>query len=122
MKYKDKRKDLTLRQRRQRSGRKKVQGTTERPRLNVLCTLRYVYAQVIDDTTGRVLASANSSGKAFPLEARANIAAAKVVGKLVAEAAVSANVKTVVFDRAGYQYHGKVKALADAAREAGLVF
>jgi large subunit ribosomal protein L18 len=122
MKYKQKRKDLTLRQRRHRSLRNKVQGTPERPRLNVLCTLKYVYAQVIDDTTGRVLASANSSGKNFPLESRANIAAAKVVGKLVAEAAVAANVKTVVFDRSGYMYHGKVKALADAAREAGLLF
>jgi len=122
MKYKKKRSDLTPRQRRHRSLRNKVKGTTERPRLNVLCTLRYVYAQVIDDTSGRVLASANSSGKSFPLETRANIAAAKEVGKLVAEAAVAANVKSVVFDRAGYQYHGKVKALADAAREAGLKF
>jgi large subunit ribosomal protein L18 len=122
MKYREKRKDLKPRQRRHRSLRTKIRGTVECPRLHVLITLRYVYAQVIDDTTGHVLAFANSAGKNFPLEGRANIAAAKEVGKQVAEAARAANIEKIVFDRAGYQYHGKVKALADAAREAGLVF
>ena len=103
--------------------RQRVSGTPERPRLHVNCTLRYIYAQVIDDTVGKVIASASSAGKAYTAEgSRSNIAAAKEVGKLVAEAAKAKSVTAVVFDRAGFKYHGKVKALADAAREAGLQF
>ncbi len=113
--------ELSLRRRRQLRIRRTINGTPECPRMNVFCSLRYIYAQVIDDTTGRVLASANSMGKKWTGEgSRANVAAAKEVGKRVAQAALDAKIKRVVFDRAGYQYHGKVKALADAAREVGL--
>ncbi|MBO7434475.1 50S ribosomal protein L18 [bacterium] len=123
MKYTEKRKDLTPRKRRHRSMRQKVVGTQERPRLHVNCTLRYIYAQVIDDSEGKVLASATSAGKNYTAEgSRSNIAAAKEVGKMVAEAAKAKNITAVVFDRGGFKYHGKVKALADAAREAGLQF
>ncbi len=122
MRYNVSRKELNPRKRRHRSQRTKITGTTARPRLNIVCSLRYVYAQVIDDTKGHVLVSATSSGKSFPLEKRATIAAAKQVGQMVAEKALAAEIKTVVFDRAGYKYHGKVKALAEAAREAGLLF
>jgi large subunit ribosomal protein L18 len=117
------RKELTARTRRQRRIRNRVAGTPARPRLNVFCSLKYIYAQVIDDSNGAVLASATSLGKAFAAAAgRANMAAAKAVGTLVAEAAKKANVSTVVFDRAGYRYHGRIKALAEAARAAGLQF
>ena len=103
--------------------RQRVVGTVERPRLHVNCTLRYIYAQVIDDSEGKVLASATSAGKNYTAEgSRSNIAAAKEVGKMVAEAAKAKNITAVVFDRGGFKYHGKVKALADAAREAGLQF
>ncbi|MBO4553570.1 50S ribosomal protein L18 [bacterium] len=123
MKYTVKRKDLTPRKRRHRSMRQRVVGTVERPRLHVNCTLRYIYAQVIDDSEGKVLASATSAGKNYTAEgSRSNIAAAKEVGRMVAEAAKAKNITAVVFDRAGFKYHGKVKALADAAREAGLQF
>ena len=123
MKYTAKRKDRTPRKRRHRSMRQRVVGTVERPRLHVNCTLRYIYAQVIDDSEGKVLASATSAGKNYTAEgSRSNIAAAKEVGKMVAEAAKAKNITAVVFDRAGFKYHGKVKALADAAREAGLQF
>ena len=123
MKYTANRKDLTPRKRRHRSMRQRVVGTVERPRLHVNCTLRYIYAQVIDDSEGKVLASATSAGKNYTAEgSRSNIAAAKEVGKMVAEAAKAKNITAVVFDRAGFKYHGKVKALADAAREAGLQF
>ena len=123
MKYTAKRKDLTPRKRRHRSMRQRVVGTVERPRLHVNCTLRYIYAQVIDDSEGKVLASATSAGKNYTAEgSRSNIAAAKEVGRMVAEAAKAKNITAVVFDRAGFKYHGKVKALADAAREAGLQF
>jgi len=118
-----KRKDTGLRKRRQLRIRNNIVGTTERPRLNVFLSLKYVYAQIIDDSTGKVLASANSSSKDFSLKgSRSNVAAAKEIGVKIAAAANSANVTNVVFDRAGYRYHGKVKVLADAAREAGLKF
>ncbi|MFY9527319.1 MAG: 50S ribosomal protein L18 [Candidatus Acidiferrales bacterium] len=104
--------------------RKKVAGTTERPRLCVYRSLKHIHAQVIDDYTGRTLAAASSLDKEVrkQIKGGGNIAAAKVVGKAVAERAVTAGVKQVVFDRGGYQYHGRVQALADAAREAGLNF
>src|SRR5271170_5332305 len=100
--------------------REKVAGTEARPRLNVYRSLNHIYAQVIDDSKGETLASASTlAGK---IKAGGNVAAAKEVGKLVAEQAISKGVKKVVFDRGGYLYHGRIKALADAAREAGLDF
>lgn len=117
------RKDLTARTRRQKRIRTRVTGTPQRPRLNVFLSLKYIYAQLIDDSNGRVLASATSLGKGFAAAGgRANVAAAKAVGTRVAEAAKKANVSAVVFDRAGYKYHGRIKALAEAARAAGLQF
>jgi large subunit ribosomal protein L18 len=104
--------------------RTKVSGTTERPRLCVYRSLGHIYAQVIDDRTGTTLVSASSvDGETKKnLKGGGNIAAAKVIGKAVAERAKAAGVQKVVFDRGGYKYHGRVKALADAAREAGLQF
>jgi large subunit ribosomal protein L18 len=100
--------------------RRKMTGTTERPRLNVYRSLNHIYAQVIDDTTGQTLVSASTlSAK---LKTGGNVAAAKEVGKLVAERAQQKGIKRVVFDRGGYLYHGRIKALADAARESGLEF
>jgi large subunit ribosomal protein L18 len=100
--------------------RRKLAGTEERPRLSIHRTLTNIYAQVIDDQKGETLVSASSL--ALKLKTGGNIAAAKEIGKAVAEAAVAKGVKKVVFDRGGYLYHGRVKALADAAREAGLEF
>jgi large subunit ribosomal protein L18 len=104
--------------------RTRVQGTTERPRLCVYRSLGHIYAQVIDDRTGTTLVSASSTDGETKknLKGGGNIAAAKVIGKAVAERAKAAGVSKVVFDRGGYKYHGRVKALADAAREAGLQF
>ncbi len=102
----------------------KVSGTTERPRLCVYRSLGHIYAQVIDDRSGKTLVSASSVDKETKkhLKGGGNVAAAKVIGKAIAERAKSAGVSKVVFDRGGYKYHGRVKALADAAREAGLQF
>ena len=104
--------------------RQRVTGTTERPRLCVYRSLGHIYAQVIDDRTGKTLVSASSvDGETKKnLKGGGNIAAAKVIGKTIAERAKTAGVSKVVFDRGGYKYHGRVKALADAAREAGLQF
>lgn len=103
--------------------RKKVAGTAERPRLAVHFSGKNIYAQVIDDTVGKTVASANTTEAGLKAaKPHANAATATVVGKLVAERAKAANVSKVVFDRGGFIYHGKVKALADAAREAGLQF
>jgi large subunit ribosomal protein L18 len=112
--------------------RKKVQGTAERPRMSVFFSGRHVYVQFIDDLAGRTLAAASSrtagskgakSEKgAKGVKASANVAGAQSVGKAAAEAARGKGIEKVVFDRAGARYHGKVKALADAAREAGLQF
>jgi len=99
--------------------RKKVTGTPERPRLSVFRSAKHIYAQVIDDTTGKTLASASTKTKGFDTEGQ-KTDAAKAVGKAVAEACKSQNIEAVVFDRNGYIYHGRVKALADGAREAGL--
>ena len=93
-----------------------------RPRLSVFRSGRHIYAQVIDDTKGLTLASASTVEKDLRSKTGSNADAATVVGKLVAERAVKVGVKEVVFDRGGYQYHGRVKALADSAREAGLSF
>ena len=100
--------------------REKVAGTEARPRLNVYRSLNHIYAQVIDDAKGVTVVSASS--KASKMKTGGNVAAAKEVGKLVAERAQEKGIKKVVFDRGGYLYHGRVKALADAAREAGLEF
>jgi large subunit ribosomal protein L18 len=93
-----------------------------RPRLSVFRSSKHIYAQVIDDTKGETLASASSVEKDARGKTGANVDAAKAVGKRIAERAVAAGVKQVAFDRAGYKYHGRVKALADAAREGGLEF
>jgi large subunit ribosomal protein L18 len=104
--------------------RKKIIGTSERPRLCVHRSSRHVRAQVIDDATGRTIVSASSLDKEVraKLKTGGNIAASKFVGKIVAERARAKGVEQVVFDRGGYQYHGRVQALAEAAREAGLKF
>ena len=101
--------------------RKKVSGTSERPRLAVFRSLKHVYAQVIDDATGTTIASASSREKDASSKG-ANAAAAKAVGALIAKKAKDKGITRVVFDRGGYQYHGNIKALADAARENGLEF
>ncbi len=102
--------------------RKKVAGTPERPRLAVNFSGRHIRAQVIDDTKGVTLAAASTLEKSLVDKASANVAGAQAVGKLVAERTKSKSISKVVFDRGGFQYQGKVKALADAAREAGLEF
>ena len=101
--------------------RKKISGTPERPRLSVYKSLTGIYAQIIDDVNGRTLVAASTLDKEVKIKA-SNIEAAKEVGALVAKRATKAGIKTIVFDRGGYQYHGKVKALAEAAREGGLEF
>ena len=104
--------------------RKSLAGTPERPRLSVHRTSRHIRAQVIEDQSGRTLASASSLDKEVreQIKRGGNIAASKVVGKVIAERARAQGVEKVVFDRGGYQYHGRVQALAEAAREAGLNF
>jgi large subunit ribosomal protein L18 len=103
--------------------RKKMQGTEERPRLNVYRSLNHIYVQVVDDLHGKTLVSASTAeGKKEDRRTGGNVAAAKVVGKTIAERAKAKGVTKVVFDRGGYIYHGRIKALADAAREAGLQF
>jgi large subunit ribosomal protein L18 len=100
--------------------RKKVSGTAERPRLAVFRSLNHIYAQVIDDVSGKTLAAASTTEKDLKGSTGGNIEAAQRVGKTVAERALAAGVSNVVFDRGGYLYHGRVKALLDATREAGL--
>jgi large subunit ribosomal protein L18 len=101
--------------------RKKLAGTTERPRLAIYRSLSHIYAQVIDDAKGVTLVSASSNEKGSA-GTGGNVAAAKEIGTRVAQRAKENGIKQVVFDRGGYLYHGRVKALADAAREAGLEF
>jgi large subunit ribosomal protein L18 len=100
--------------------RKKVSGTAERPRLAVFRSLNHIYAQVIDDVNGKTLAAASTTEKDLKGKTGGNIEAAQKVGKSIAERAIAAGVSNVVFDRGGYLYHGRVKALLDATREAGL--
>ena len=105
--------------------RKRLAGTTERPRLNVYRSENHIYAQVIDDANGVTLVSATSVKKTAKGEKRptgGNVSSAKEVGKMIAERAKEKGIKKVVFDRGGYLYHGRIKALADAARQAGLEF
>src|SRR3954463_6805345 len=108
--------------RRHRRGRKKVRGTAERPRLAVFRSNKHISAQVIDDRAGKTLAAASTLEKDLKSGATGNIDAAKKVGRLIAERAKAAGVSAVVFDRGGFLYHGRVAAVADAAREAGLEF
>jgi len=100
--------------------RRRVKGTEERPRLAVFRSVKHIYAQVIDDGKGHTVAHASSNEKSAGNGG--NLAGAKAIGKLIAERAKDKGIKAVVFDRGGYLYHGRVKALADAAREAGLEF
>ncbi|MEQ2528973.1 50S ribosomal protein L18 [Robertmurraya yapensis] len=102
--------------------RSKLAGTAARPRLNVFRSSKHIYAQLIDDVNGVTLVSASTLDKEVSLESTGNVDAAVKVGELVAKRAVEKGVKAVVFDRGGYLYHGRVKALADAARENGLEF
>ncbi len=101
--------------------RKSIRGTAEQPRLSVFRSNKFIYAQIIDDLKGATIVSASSREQGVDLKAP-KIEQAKAVGKLLAEKAGSAGVKQVVFDRGGYLYHGRVKALADGAREGGLQF
>ncbi len=100
--------------------RRKVRGNTERPRLAVYRSLNHIYAQVVDDQAGRTIVSASTTEKDLRGSTGGNLAAARLVGKTIAERALAKGIESVVFDRGGYLYHGRVKALTDAAREAGL--
>ena len=106
--------------------RRKIRGTSERPRLNVYRSLNHIYAQIVDDYAGTTVVSASTAEGKKPengaKKTGGNVASAKTIGKLIAERAQEKGVKKVVFDRGGYLYHGRIKALADAAREAGLEF
>jgi large subunit ribosomal protein L18 len=112
------------RERIHRRVRQKVSGTPERPRLTVYRSINQIYAQIIDDRAGTTLVSASSIDKDTRKETKGggNIATAKIIGRIVAERAIAAGISKVVFDRGGYKYHGRVQALANAAREAGLKF
>ncbi|KUK16018.1 50S ribosomal protein L18 [Petrotoga olearia] len=113
-----------LRQKRHLRVRKRVRGTPEKPRLTVFKSQKHIYAQIIDDTKGVTLVSASTTQKQLKekLEKTWDDNAAKEVGKLIAEKAKEKGITEIVFDRSGYKYHGKVKALAEAARETGLKF
>jgi large subunit ribosomal protein L18 len=112
------------RKRRHRRIRMKISGTSSRPRLNVNRSLKHIYAQVIDDEAGNTLVAASTLDKslATELEGKTKREQSAIVGKAVAERAVDAGISEVVFDRGGYLYHGRIKALADGAREGGLKF
>jgi len=112
------------RQRRKQRVRKKVQGTEKRPRLTVYRSLRHIYAQVINDTTGQTLVAASTFSKELQgqLQAAGSVDAARAVGDLVAQKALEQGIKRVVFDRNGFLYHGRIKQLAEAARHKGLEF
>jgi len=113
-----------MRKRRHVRVRRQVSGTADRPRLNVFRSLDHIYAQIVDDVQGRTLASASTVDVALrnELASLSKVEQAKRVGTALAQRAQAAGVKQVVFDRGGYRYHGRVKALADASREAGLEF
>ncbi|HJR62034.1 MAG TPA: 50S ribosomal protein L18 [Vicinamibacterales bacterium] len=118
---KDRRKRISLRQ------RKRIAGTAERPRLRVFRSVSHIYAQVIDDMTGTTIVSAASTEPALKGQAPAGVrggnkAGAQALGKTIAERLIARGIKRVVFDRGGYLYHGRIRAVADAAREAGLEF
>ena len=113
-----------LRLRRHARIRKQLSGTAQRPRLSVFRSLHHVYAQVIDDATGQTIVAASTREKSVAdgLSSRASAAAAQRVGTIVAQRAKEKGIAAVIFDRGGYKYHGRIKALADAARSAGLEF
>lgn len=111
-----------VRKKRHARVRTKISGTAERPRLNVYRSNKHIYAQLIDDINAVTIVSASTMDKDFSSDSKADTAAAAVVGELIAKKAVEKNIKAVVFDRGGYLFHGRVKALADAARENGLKF
>ena len=111
-----------LRQKRHLRIRKNLVGTALRPRLSVYRSANHIYAQLIDDVNGVTLASASSNEKENKLANGGNVEAAKVVGQLIAERSIAKEFKNVIFDRSGYLYHGRIKALAEAARAAGLEF
>ena len=115
-------KKLRLRQLRRYRIRKKVSGTTERPRMAVCFTSENIHVQFIDDTAGITLAAASTVSKTDTKNLSANVEGAKKIGAIAAKSAIDKGIKEVVFDRGGTRYHGKIKALADAAREAGLKF
>ena len=102
--------------------RKRINGTNERPRLSIYKSLNHIYAQVIDDLEGKTLAAASTNDKGVTLEKTGNSAAAATIGEAIAKKAKAAGVTKVVFDRGGFKYHGRVKALGDAARKGGLEF
>ncbi len=102
--------------------RRRLRGTAERPRLNVYRSLKHIYAQVIDDLAQRTLVAASSAEKSAQVRGGGNVAGAKAVGQLLAARAKEKGIRQLVFDRGGYRYHGRVKALAEAARQAGLEF
>ena len=111
-----------MRQKRHLRIRSRLVGTPLKPRLSVFRSAKHIYAQVIDDVNGVTLASASSIDKDSKVTNGGNVSAATAVGKLVAENALAAKIENVVFDRSGYKYHGRLKSLADAAREGGLKF
>jgi len=102
--------------------RAKLEGDSQKPRLAVYRSLKHIYAQLVDDATGTTVAAAGTTEDAFRGRSGGNVAAAKEVGRVIAERAKEKGIKTVVFDRGGYIYHGRVRSLAEAAREAGLEF
>lgn len=112
----------SVRAKKHRSIRNKVSGIAERPRLSVYRSLNNIFAQIIDDVKGVTLVSASTIEKGAKVETGSNIEAAKIIGERIAKKALEKGITTVVFDRSGYIYTGRVKALADAAREAGLKF
>jgi large subunit ribosomal protein L18 len=115
-------KKLKLKQLRRWRIRKKVSGTSARPRMAVCCTSENIHVQFIDDIAGKTLVAASTVSKGETKDLSANVAGAKKIGALAAKAALDKGISAVVFDRRGTRYHGKIKALADAAREAGLKF
>ncbi len=117
-------KSRLARKRRHRRVRMKISGTAERPRMNVFRSLNQISVQIIDDVAGKTVVSASTLDKKLSadLDGKTKSEQASIVGKTVAERAVAAGISTVVFDRGGYKYHGRVKVLADGAREGGLTF
>lgn len=111
-----------LRQKRHLHVRHRIVGTSQRPRLNVFRSSKNIYAQLIDDSKGITLAASSSLDKAFDLEKGNDIAAARKIGEMIGKRAIEKGIESVVFDRSGYIYHGRIKAIAEGAREAGLKF
>jgi large subunit ribosomal protein L18 len=117
--------NITRRQRSKTSIRKKVHGTPDKPRLSVYRSLNHIYTQLVDDTSGKILSSASTLSKEIQSElknAKSKVDKSKIVGTLIAKKATEKNIASVVFDRSGYRYHGRVQAVAEGAREGGLKF